>query len=235
MAIFRQRPHGQGDNLTGGAPSRSSWYGDAYVVPVELARNAAAAEGSYFSCANATIDTEITGHAAPAAGDEATKPLIYIYNGGSKIITPDYIWLKTDTPNASSSQTYFAVSVTQELSRDSGGTQLTPQNARSDNPYSSGATVYVGAVVTTPSASRRVATRQVRSVIAVVEDEYTLAFGQDQRVGAQTSEGTARASLIVSFPPVAIAPGGELLVAQIALSGASTAWDGEVELGFFER
>src|SRR3990167_11127619 len=105
MAIWRSRPSGQGDNSLGGPPTRSSGYGDAFVVPVGSARSQLAEEGSYFTANNATTATEITGHAAPAIGDEATKPLLYLYNGGSRFITTDQVMIRIETGHASATDT----------------------------------------------------------------------------------------------------------------------------------
>lgn len=238
MAILRTIPvTPTSDNAQGSTtPTRSSGYGDAFVIPLGTGRQAASAEGSYFTACNATASTEITGHAAPAIGDEATKPIVYIYNGGTKIITPDFLWMRTDTPNASSSASYFAVSTTNELSRDSGGTAITPSCTRSDNPITTGGTVYFGAVVCTPAASKLIGRVMARSVIAVTEDQYIFTFGQDQRLpGFAVSTGTTVTDRICGLPPVSIAPGGEFLFTLIAPSGASTAWDGELLLGYIER
>jgi hypothetical protein len=236
MAYKRTLGTPTSDSAAVANPSRTGPYDEAYVIPVLPHRIAAAMEGGYFTAVNATISTEIAGHAAPAIGDEATKPLIYIYNGGSRYIAPDFIWMRTDTPNASSTASYFTVSLTSELSRDSGGTAITPYSARSDSPITTGATVYFGAVVCTPAASRKVAQVMARSVIAVAEDQYLFAFGQGVKLpGFAVSTGTTVTDRILSLPPVVIAPGGEMLFTLIAPSGASTAWDGEISMGFFER
>jgi len=238
MAVLRTIPSvPSGDNSqVAVTPTRTDSYGEAFVVTVGTGRQASSREGSYFTAINATASTEIAGHAAPAIGDEATKPLVYIYNGGSKIITPDFIWMRTDTPNASSTASYFSVSTTNELSRDSGGTAITPTSTRSDSPVSTGATVYFGAVVCTPAASKLVARTLARSVIAVAEDQYLFAFGQDFRLpGFAVSTGTTVTDRLCGLPPVSIAPGGEFLFTLIAPSGAATAWDGEISLGYFER
>ena len=236
MSVLRSVGTTQLSDGNSSTPARSSPYGDAFVLPLGTGRQQAAAEGSYFFAGNATLATEITGHAAPAIGDEATKPIVYLYNGGSKYITPDFITLRTDTPNASSTATYYTVSVTAENSRDSGGTAITPQNCRSDNPVTTGATVYFGAVVCTPSASRRVGQVLARSVITVAEDQYVFAFGADPKLpGFAVSTGTTETDRILTLPPVVIAPGGELLFTMIAPSGASTAWDGEIAFGYWER
>lgn len=236
MAIARTRGTSAASDGGTTLPYRTGPFGEAYVIPAGLGRQALAEEGSYFSAANATLATEITGHAAPAIGDEATKPLVYLYNGGTKYITIDFITLRTDTPNASSSASYFTSSVTAELSRDSGGTAITPQNCRSDNPITTGATVYFGAVVCTPSASRRIGQVLARSVIAVTEDQYLFTFGQDRVLpGFAVSTGTTVTDRICGLPPAVIAPGGEFLFTLIAPSGASTAWDGEIAMGYWER
>jgi hypothetical protein len=237
MSIARTRgTSANADSSASVYPSRSGPFGEAHTIPLGIGRYNLAEEGSYFTALNATLSTEIAGHAAPAIGDEATKPLVYLYNGGTKYIGIDFITLRTDTPNASSSASYFVASVTAELSRDSGGTAITPQNCRSDNPITTGATVYFGAVVCTPSASRRVGQVLARSVIAVTEDQYHFSFGNGVFLpGFSVSTGTTVADRLCSMPPVVIAPGGELLFTLIAPSGASTAWDGEIMMGYWER
>lgn len=219
-------------------PTRTGPYGEAYALSVGTGRQLASEEGSYFTAVNATLATEITGHAAPAIGDEATKPLVYLFNGGTKFITLDFAWFRTDTPNASSTATYFAVSTAQSgaTSRTGGGTAITPSSSRSDSPYATGAVVYFGAVATAPAASKRVGQVLARSVIAVAEDQYVLTFGQDARLpGFAVSTGTTQTDRVLPLPPVTIAPGGELLLAMICPSGAATAWDGEISIGWFER
>lgn len=234
MAIWRNRPQSQGDNSLGGPPTRSNGYGDAYVVPVGTERSTLCEEGSYFTANNLTTATEITGHAAAAIGDEATKPLLYLYNGGEKYITIDQVYIRVETINASSSDTYFTVTLTNEQSRDSGGTQLTVNNARSDNPNSSGATVWFGAVVCTPSASRLHSRHLIRDTIMVTEDRYHFQFGVAHASGSHAPVATV-ADVHRVFPPCVIAPGGEFLLASINPSGAITAATHEVMLGFWER
>lgn len=219
-------------------PTRTGPYGEAYSLPVGTGRQLASEEGSYFTAVNATIATEITGHAAPAIGDEATKPLVYLYNGGTKFITLDFAWFRTDTPNASSTATYFAVCTAQggATSRTGGGTAITPTSTRSDSPYATGAVVYFGAVATAPASSKKVGQVMIRPAIAVAEDQYILTFGHEQRLpGYSVSTGTTLADRINGLPPVTIAPGGELMLAMICPSGAATAWDGEISIGWFER
>jgi hypothetical protein len=214
-------------------PQRTGPYDEAYVLPVGLGRSTLAEEGSYFTAANATTATELTGHAAPAIADEGTKPLLYVYNGGAKYITIDQVQLRVETVNASATDVYFVVKTTNELSRDSGGTQITPVNARTDAPFSSGATIYFGAVVTTPSAQSLHSRTLMRQAIGVTEDRYYFQFG-----GAFTA-GPAYVATISdlyrTLPPLVIAPGGEMLFCESNPSGAATAATYEFLLGYWER
>jgi len=70
----------------------------------------------------------------------------------------------------------------------------------------------------------------------VTEDQYLFTFGQDQRLpGFAVSTGTTVTDRLCGLPPVVIAPGGEFLFTLIAPSGAATAWDGEISMGYWER
>ena len=242
MAISRNRPSlSSGDNLQGGPPTRSSWHGDAYVLPVANARQALAEEGSYFVAANAVQGTDITGHVAPALADNddtPTKALIHIYNGGSKFIMVDYVKLALVVVNASSTATGFVAFVDSEgaSGRVSGGTQFTPASARGDDPFSSGATIYAGAVVVASTTANKVGQQVVRPVIAVTLDQYHFWFGHGPltiNTGALT--GTAVATVGVSMAPVAIQPGGNFYLCESNPSGASTAATYQIELGYIER
>ena len=242
MSTFRTRPNlGNGDNLLGGAPQRGSWYGDQYVVPVANPRQALAEEGSYFVAANAVQGTDITGHAAPALADNddtPTKALIHIYNGGSKFIMVDYIKLAVVVVNASSTATGFVAFVdsANASGRTSGGTALTVGSTRGDDPHSSGATIYAGAVVVATTTANKVGQQVVRPVIAVTLDQYHFWFGAGPmtiNTGALT--GTAVATVGVSMAPVAIQPGGNFYLCESNPSGASTAATYQIELGYVER
>ena len=215
------------------SPSRSGPFGEAFVLPVGLGRQGLAEEGSYFTACNATTATELTGHVAPAIADEGTKPLLYLYNGGTKYITIDQVTLRTETVNASASDIYFVTYTTNELSRDSGGTAITPVSARSDNPIATGATVYFGAVVTTPSAQKLHSRTILRQTIDVTEDRYYFQFGGNM---VSTPAYVATVSDIFrTLPPLVIAPGGEFLFCESNPSGAGTAATYEFMLGYWER
>ena len=231
MGVFRTRPSAQADGQAIG-PERASAYSDAYVVPVGNGRGALAEEGSYFTANNATTATEVAGHAAPAIGEESTKPLVYLYNGGNKYITIDQLSLRVETAGAGATDVYFTVATTNELSRDSGGTELTVNSVRSDNPATSTATVYLGAVVTTPSAFKLVARTLVREQIEITEDRYYFQFGEPIVSGPAVV--TTISDIYRTLPPVVIAPGGEFLFAMIGPSESGNCTF-EAMLGFWER
>lgn len=221
------------DGTTVVTPSRTGPYDEAYILPAGDWRNTLAEEGSYFTAKNATIATELTGHAAPAIADVGTKSLLYLYNGGSKYITIDQLTLRVETVNASATDVYFAAVTTQELSRDSGGTQITPVNARTDSPLSTGATVYFGAVVNTPSAQKIHSFTLLRQAIGVTEDRYYFQFGGGFTAGP--AYVATISDLYRTLPPLVVAPGGEFLFCEVNPSGAATAATYEFLLGYYER
>ena len=243
MAIHRQRPSvGLGDNTQGGAPNRSSWYGDAYQVPVGTGRNGVADEGSYFTGVNATLATAIAGHVAPALADNATTPtkaLLHVFNAGERNITIDYLKLALEVVNASSTSTNFVVFLDNlgSTGRSSGGTAITPVSCRSDGPFSTSASVYFGAVVVASNSTvKKIAQWTVRPVIAVAEDQYHFRFGADPALpNTATHIGTAISNLLVQMPPAVVAPGGNFYFCESNPSGASTAATYEFEFGYFER
>ena len=235
MAYKRSR--GSTPNADGSAsvnPTRTGPYDEAFILPVGLPRQSLAEEGSYFTATNATAATELTGHAAPAIADEGTKSLLYVYNGGSKYITIDQVYLRVETVNASATDIYFSVVTTAaEVSRDSGGTAITPVNARTDQPNSSGATIYFGAVVNTPSAPKLHSRTLMRQTINVTEDRYYFQFGGNLMVS--TPYVATISDIYRTLPPLVIAPGGEMLLCEVNPSGAATASTYEFLLGYWER
>ena len=243
MGAFRNRPTVlHTDNPQDAAPGRHSWYGDAYTLPVSTPRSGVAEEGSYFTGVNATLATAIAGHVAPALADNATTPtkaLLHVFNSGQRYIMWDYVKLALEVVNASSTSTNFVAFVDSGSStgRTSGGTAITPTNVRSDNPTSTAATIYFGAVVVAaPTTARKIAQWTVRPVIAVAEDQYLFRFGADPALmNAATHIGTAISNLLVHMPPVVIAPGGNFYLCESNPSGATTAATYEFEFGYWER
>lgn len=238
MAVAQTLPSSNADGSAIVTPSRTGKYLEAYTVPVGRARDMLALEGSYYTAMNATDDTQLTAHAAPAIADAGTKPIIHFYNGGTKTVALDYISLYTIVANASASRVFFDAYVNSSGStvRTSGGTAITlanNNNAASSN--TTGLTIYAGAVVTTATSLRKVFHSMVRPAIGIALDQYHFSFGQ----GLGMSQGAFVQATVQSTysagSPIIVAPGGNFLFEQISPSGAATAMTFEFQMGWSER
>ena len=235
MAYKRTRGTPNGDGSSAVTPTRTGPHDEAVALSLGLGRGTLAEEGSYFTAMNPTIATEIVGHVAPAIADEGTKSLLYVRNASTtKYITIDQLTLRVEVVNASASDIYFSVvTVHNEVSRDSGGTAITPVNARSDNPISSEATIYFGAVINTPSAFKLHSRALMRQTINVTEDRYYFQFGGNMVPGP--AYVATISDIYRTLPPLVLAPGGEMLFCEVNPSGAATASTYEFLLGYWER
>lgn len=240
MAMYKIRPQGPtSDNPLDALPGRNSRYGERYgLVPGAGSNWVFADEGSYFAASNATVGTGIAGHAAPVVADTDTKALLALYNGGSRTIVPDFIFLEVTAAGTAGTLHYSVVYVDSKGStaRSSGGTQLTPVSTNSGNPFATGAEVYFGAVVTAMSNSKKVSQQIVREVIPVVQDTVMVVFGSPNagfRAGLTTA-GTATNHAVQYMPPIAIEPGGNFNFSQIRPSQSAAA-SYQVTFGYWER
>ncbi len=238
MSVYGSRPSRTPD-ATAGGPSRADNYLGATTTPIGQGRWGLAYEGSYFTATNATVGTALTAHAAPAIADTDTKSIIHGFNASATTaVTLDYIWIKQTVVNASATASDFMLYIDTKgtTARSSGGTAITPNNTRSDSTNATAVTMFAGAVVTAPTASRKVAQRTVRPVISVAEDQYTFCFGNGLFLpSSQALTGTSVASVLVNWPPVVIGPLGNFMFVQTSPSGASTAMTFEFEMGWSER
>lgn len=242
MAIAKLKGTKEADSGSATAlPNRTGAYGEAYILPVGLGRITLADEGSYYTCVNPTVGSALTLHAAPAINETDTKSIIHLFNPvtSGKDVYIDYIWMKQTVVNASSTASDYLVYIDQGnvTARASGGTAITPACTRTASIASASAmVVYAGAVVTNATTGTKVAQRTVRPVISVAEDQYTFKFGGEMAMpSSQALTGTNVCSLVCSFPPVVITPGGNFKFVQTGPSGASTAATMEFEMGFWER
>lgn len=242
MAIARNLPTGNADGTAVVTPSRAGKYLEAYTLPLGSGKlSGYADEGSYFTAYNVTDGTGIAGHAAPVQADLSLKPLLHIFNGStSKSIQIDFVRLRFTAIGAGASTTDFTTWVDQAgaTCKTSGGTVATSVNCRSDNPNTTGAIVSFGAVVATaPASERRLDHQRVRSVVAVVEDQYVFDFGSagyGPPTGGITMAGTAVVGLYVKMAPAIILPGGNFKLSQwgVTQSGAHSF---EYTVGWVER
>lgn len=244
MAIQRNLPSTINADSTAVAtlPSRSGAYLEAYTLPLGGGGNYGYAdEGSFFTCVNPTVGTGIAGHAAPVVADTDTKALLHVFNGnaaGGKRIIPVFLRLEFTAIGAGGTTSYNVAYLDNKLAtaRSSGGTAITPANAKSGGSQTTGATVYFGAVVTAMASSVKVWAAQCREVIPVVTDTMTVFFGAPTGAvtSALTTAGTATNHIIQYAPPVCIDPGGNFNFARIRAtqSGADSY---TFSFGYIER
>jgi hypothetical protein len=240
MSVAKALPTANADGTATATPTRTGTYGEAYTLPLGAKQSFLADEGSYYLINTTTPGTGVAGHAAPVAADLSTKPLVLIYNGGLKHITIDFIKVRMTAIGAGASTTDFDSWYDQSGATrySSGAIAVTPVNCLSSAYGSaSSATAYFGAVVTGAAVqAKRVGHSRVRSVVAVVEDQYLFTFGPANHGhnAAMALSGTAIVSAVVPMAPVVIAPGGNFLFVQwgVSQSGAHSA---DMEVGFWER
>ena len=241
MAYSRTLPTFNADGSGVVAPSRADSYGGAFTNPLGGAKqHGYADEGSYFVTYNVTDGTGIAGHAAPVQADLSTKPLLHIYNGNtSKSLIIDFVRLRMTAIGAGATTTDFTAWIDNNAgsSKTSGGTVATSVNCRSDNPNTTGAVVTFGAVVAAVGTGEvRIDHQRVRSVVAVVEDQYVFQFGAAGYAmpAAMALTGTAVVSAHVHMAPAIIRPGGNFKLVQWGAS-QSGAHSFEYTAGWVER
>lgn len=212
---------------TGTNPSAADPYKKAWNVPVFGGNQGAGYEGSTIIATNATLATGIAGHAAPVVADTDTKALFFLFNGSTKYVIFDQLFLEVTAAGTNGTIQYTTVYVDQKGStaRSSGGTAITPVCSNTGASVPSGLEVYFGPVVTAMSSSRKVGQQIAREVIPVVQDTIMMKFGGSNGAAHSglTTAGTATNHLIQHFGPVVIAPGGNLNISQIRPSQSAAA------------
>lgn len=194
--------------------------------------------GASFVAITPTPGTGIIGHAAPTTFDE-TKAYFHLYNAGSLTIYPAYLKLHVTVVSVAAVRVQFTQTLDSGADRrTSGGTALTINNTNMASGVLSGASAYVGAVTTAAATgNRRVISHQVyRSVIDVVEDEYTFTWGGPALPlhASLATAGTAISHVAHGFMPVAVGPGQSFDIFQWAGS-QSTGPTLMVEFGFYAK
>lgn len=238
MAIKRAIPTREADSATAVNPSRTGPYREAYTLPLGGGDYTFADEGSYFHAANAAVATGIAGHAAPVVADTVTKPLLHLFNNGLKNIIPTYLFLEVTAAGTAGTLHYTVIYLDNAgaTARASGGTAITPVNAKSDGSQTTGAVLYFGAIVAAMATPYKVGLQIVREVIPVVQDTVLMRFGAPSahsRSGLVTS-GAAVSHTVQDFAPIVIGPGGNLNISHIrpSQSGASSY---QFSFGYIER
>ena len=205
-------------------PSRTGRYGEAYTQSVGASNWGFADEGSYVVVNNATLGTPIDGHAAPVIADGSTKPLFFLFNGGSKNVIMDYLYLEVTAAGTGGTIHYTTVYLDNKGStaRTATGTEITAfaSSNSGNSAESTGLSCYFGAVAATMSSPVKIGQQIVREVIPVVQDTILMKFGSPDSGphSALTTAGTATNHCVQYFAPVVVAPGGNLNISQIRAS-----------------
>lgn len=228
MSVARALPTRNADSSTAATPNRTGPYSEAYALPLGAGNWIFADEGSYYVANNATLATGIAGHAAPVVADTDTKPLLHLFNGSTKTVIPDYLFLEVTAAGTAGTIQYTVIYTDNKgtTALSSGGTAITavPTNSAGAGADST-IVITFGAVVASMTSSKKVGQQIGREVIPVVQDTLLFKFGpvSGSAHAALTTAGTATNHLVQLFAPIAIAPGGNLNISQIRPSQSAAA------------
>jgi hypothetical protein len=238
MAVNRSLPSGQTAEGTAVTPTRTGPYGEAYVLNLGNGMQGFGDEGTFYYACNPTLGTGIAGHAAPVVADADDKPLLHLFNGGTKNIIPVFLHLHFTAIGAGGTISYNAAYTDQSgaTAFSSGGDAITPVCTKSNVAGAGGATIRFGAVVSALVSPRKVFQQVCREVIPVVQDTMTVYFGSPNggMNNALTAAGTATHNLVQYAPPVVVAPGGNFCFTRIRAS-QSGADSYSFSFGYVER
>lgn len=225
-------------------PNRSTAYGEQYIQPIGVWRQALANEGTYFIAHNATNDasTTLAGHASPVLADadaSMTKPFIFCRHTGASTSTTrvylDFIEIEVVTAGASGTSDNWAAQIDTGTTRySSGGTALTAVNPNMQSNATPVMTVLGGAVVVGAenSTSRDLGFGQIRAAIEIAGDRTLFKFGAEPDYGGVVASAASRH--IVNMPPVILGPTDMFLLAKYAPS-QNAAGVYKVRMGWVER
>ena len=212
-------------SLTGNAP---------LVAPLTGRDTGLADQGSIYTASMPTLGTGVIGFATPtsqAIGE--TNPCFTVYNGGSVNIYPLYLRMYVTVIGTTSSTSGIQFTQTTDIGNRSGGSgtfqtmvisntsigaTLTPTGVNPSS-FKSGATILVGANVTTAATSQKrvVGHMQYRALLpGVVWDEYGFSWGSPTNFASGTPlevAGTPALSRTVGYAPLVIGPNGFFSIA----------------------
>ena len=223
------------------AQARYDPYGGQHVQVGLPFKQALMDEGCYFATTNPTPATALA--TGVNASFDVTKGLFVLYNGATATegtrVFPDYLKIIPTVAPASGTSFHYAVYLDSTNRYTSGGTAMTSKNANMDSSTSPSATLYAasgGTVITVATASsnaRLVGRTVLRGAIPVINDELILQFGGTELSGATPVSTIGR--VVCNAPPVAIPPGGSMVVIFWSPSNAVTGLSYEFEMGHWER
>lgn len=215
-----------GQAIGAGAPgqeirARATEYGDLFVHDVMTGRQSAALSGCYYTFTEGTIGTAVA-TTTSITGYDATKPVLLIYNGGSKQIVMDMLkFMVVQVPTSATSWQFWVKHYLGNVYA-SAGTAVTPTNANSSVTEASGATVYIGAPVAAEGTitGRSHSGGALRGIIPTTFDSFSIEFGGDAPgAGALLTSGSAKYN--ENVPPLVLGPGHSMTVGMFGASNGA--------------
>ena len=202
------------------------------VAPLVGRDTGLADQGAVYTASMPTLGTGVIGFAtATSQAIGETNPCFTLYNGGSVNIYPLYLRMYVTVIGTTSSTSGIQFTQTTDIGNRSGGSgtfqtmvitnssigaTLTP-NGINPSAFKSGATILVGANVTTAATSQKrvVGHMQYRALLpSVVWDEYGFSWGSPTNFSAGNVMETAGAlSRTVGYAPLVIGPNGFFSIA----------------------
>jgi hypothetical protein len=201
-----------------------------------LVSMALADDGCYFKAVNPTPGTGIA--QAITAAFSGTAGLLCLGNPATsdRLYYPEYIRLIPTVVPASATRSELLLAIDSILRYSSGGSTLTPRNARMGSDGASQADVKVGALVLAAESGnvRRLSRAQLRAAIPVAFEEFLIKFGSIDHTESTLGGATAVRGM-VNVGPVVIEPGHSMAVHVWHPSNAVTGASWEVEVAWYER
>lgn len=196
-------------------------YGNVGSVAMLTGRQAAALAGCYYTFTEGTIGTAVA-TTTSITGYDATKPVLLIYNGGSRDIVLDMLkFMVVQVPTSATSWQFWIKHYLGNVYA-SAGTAVTPANANTNSTTASGATVYIGAPVAAEGTitARSHSGGAFRGIIPTTFDSFSISFGGDAGEGsALLTSGSAKYNECVS--PLVLAPTHSMTVGMFGASNGA--------------
>lgn len=187
--------------------------GDLLVQAIGKPLQKACDQGSLFVCTNPTPGTGVAGIAATGAFADAESTFL-VRNAATagedvRVILERLRVTVTVAGTNGTDHRYVSKLDTGTTRYTSGGGLIAAVNPNMQSTAVPKAAVYMGALVTTAASAsaRLVACGLIRSVIAVVGDQYVFDFGgQSVPTSGIPTEGTLQANVLINHPPVVLGP-----------------------------
>ncbi len=243
LRIGRGIPSANADSTD--QPARGGRYGETFTVGLPNTKHALADEGSYYTAVNPTQGTGIVSNIT-AAYSATASGFIYMRNTESvtaaapKRIYLDYIKLMCSVVPGSAVVWQYQIILDYSTAAryTSGGAAPTLNNVNGDSANASVASVYWGPLLTVAGTSQRILCRgNLSTKIPVVYETNILTFGAMNMGGSAIAASGAAYSgrTEIGNPPIVLGASQNLVLFLYGYNNSATAYEAEVEMGWWER